>query len=542
MTIVGKEALKKILGNVPYTAELYWIFRQQGKPISRFSLHHLEKHLPGIMEQAQQLRLKVNEPGKKVFLFASLHYWIEHTALVGLALASQGHDVTLGYLPFCEWRSPINRFDLRRQNIYAKKILDKASPLIKPISFLSNRAPYMTLSRELEEAVRQISIFDSQYTEQIEDIDPQSNIYQLRYRRNRDAAQSLLAWLRKEKPDVVIVPNGTIVEMGVCYNVARSLKIPTVTYEFSDQRNRFWVAQDNEVMRQNTDKLWEARKDVALSEEHLERVRSLMMARQKASLWENFSRMWQGVPTQGAQKTRKNLGLDERPIVLLATNVLGDSLTLGRQVFTKSMADWIERTVQYFMARDDVQLVIRVHPGEILTRGLSMVDVIHGLMPELPEHIHLIKPKDKVNTYDLVEIADIGLVYTTTVGMEMAMNGIPAIVVGNTHYRGRGFTYDPESYVNYYKLLGAMLENPADYRLTPEKIDLAWKYAYHFFFDFPRPFPWHLVRIWNDYEDKDLLKVFSESGLEEYGESFKYLLGGELDWNKMKYEFEGTPE
>ena len=135
---------------------------------------------------------------------------------------------------------------------------------MKPVSFLSKRAPYMTLSRELEEAVRQISIFDSQYTEQIEDIDPQSNIYRLRYRRNRDAAQSLLAWLRKEKPDVVIVPNGTIVEMGVCYNVAKSLKIPTVTYEFSDQRNRFWIAQDNEVMRQNTDSLWEARKDVAI--------------------------------------------------------------------------------------------------------------------------------------------------------------------------------------------------------------------------------------------------------------------------------------
>ena len=131
-------------------------------------------------------------------------------------------------------------------------------------------------------------------------------------------------------------------------------------------------------------------------------------------------------------------------------------------------------------------------------------------MPELPEHIHLIKPKDKVNTYDLVEITDIGLVYTTTVGMEMAMSGIPTIVVGNTHYRGRGFTFDPESYVNYYKLLGAMLENPEIIVCPREKIDLAWKYAYHFFFDFPRPFPWHLVRMWNDYDEKDLLKVFSD--------------------------------
>jgi hypothetical protein len=340
----------------------------------------------------------------------------------------------------------------------------------------------------------------------------------------------LLAWLRSEKPDVVIIPNGTIVELGVCYRVARYLKIPTITYEFSDQRNRLWIAQNSEIMRQNTDDLWNAKIDEKLTDEQLEKVRSLMMSRQKASLFENFSRLWQGIPTQGAEKTRKTLGLDDRPILLLATNVLGDSLTLGRQVFTKSMAEWIERTVQYFVPREDVQLVIRVHPGEIKTRGISIVDTIHKLLPQLPEHIHLIKPEDKVNTYDLVEITDIGLVYTTTVGMEMAMSGIPTIVVGQTHYRNRGFTIDPDSYVNYYKLLGSLLENPKKRRLSQEQINLAWKYAYHFFFDYPKPFPWHLVRMWEDYKQNNLIDVLGTEKFEEYRESFNYLVGEPIKW------------
>jgi hypothetical protein len=128
------------------------------------------------------------------------------------------------------------------------------------------------------------------------------------------------------------------------------------------------------------------------------------------------------------------------------------------------------------------------------------------------------------------------LIYTTTVGLEMAMSGIPAIVVGNTHYRNLGFTYDPDSYVSYYKLLGAMLENPGQYRLSEEKINLAWKYAYHFFFDFPRPFPWHLVRMWDDFKEKDLLQVFSKEGMEEYAPSFQYLVGEKLDWNKIQFD------
>ena len=34
------------------------------------------------------------------------------------------------------------------------------------------------------------------------------------------------------------------------------------------------------------------------------------------------------------------------------------------------------------------------------------------------------------------------LCYTTTVGLEAAVRGIPVAVAGETHYRGRGFTSD----------------------------------------------------------------------------------------------------
>lgn len=108
------------------------------------------------------------------------------------------------------------------------------------------------------------------------------------------------------------------------------------------------------------------------------------------------------------------------------------------------MTEWLERSLDFFARRPDVQLVVRIHPGERYTKGPSVADVIHRRLPELPEHIHLVGAGDPVNTYDLVEIADLGLVYTTTVGMEMAMSGVPAIVIGQTHYREKGFTLDPQ--------------------------------------------------------------------------------------------------
>ncbi len=70
--------------------------------------------------------------------------------------------------------------------------------------------------------------------------------------------------------------------------------------------------------------------------------------------------------------------------MLLATNVLGDSLTLGRHVFARSMAEWIARTVQYFAGRPDVQLVIRIHPGEVMTTGSRCMGVLQGLAASCP--------------------------------------------------------------------------------------------------------------------------------------------------------------
>lgn len=528
----SKETVKNLLGEVPFTAELYWLLRQRGEPIkSRFSLKQLNANLPEMVAEANRLRQSV-KPGKNVFIFASLHFWIEHATVLGLSLAALGHNVTLGFLPYADWQKQINLFDLRRQNAYAKKVLSKAQPLIEVISFLDRNARYKVLPHDVEEAVNEVTVNDTQYTLQIEDIDTENEIYQLRLERNQEMARRALAWFETNHPDVVIVPNGTIQELGVVYRIARHFKVPTVTYEFSDQRQRMWLALNNEVMQQNTDKLWEAKKNKPLSKDQLDRLRSLFEARKRGIRWENFARQWQGVPSQGGIETRASLGLDNRPIVLLATNVLGDSLTLGRQLFSRNMAEWISRTVQYFSGRPEIQLIIRVHPGEVLTHGVSMSNVVSQVLPDLPEHIRLIGPKNDINTYDLAEIADVGLVYTTTVGLEMAMNGQPVVVTGKTHYRGRGFTYDPDSWVNYYKTLGRILENPKEHLLSQEKIDLAWQYAYYFFFEYPRPFPWHLVNLWDDYRQLSLSEAFSSKN-RLFEDTFRYLIGEPIDWNSI---------
>ena len=94
MTPSGKDAVKRVLGQIPFAAELYWLVRQNGRPIStRFSLKHLQTALPEVVQQAAALRAQA-PAGRKVFIFATLHYWIEHAAMLAVGLAAQGHEVT----------------------------------------------------------------------------------------------------------------------------------------------------------------------------------------------------------------------------------------------------------------------------------------------------------------------------------------------------------------------------------------------------------------------------------------------------------------
>lgn len=536
--LISKKTVKNVLGELPLTAELYWLLRQRGKPVNKsFSLHRTHKRLPEWIEQVQASKKSsaVKPSGKKIVIFTTLRYWVEHSILLSLALSGLGHDVTLSYLPYNNWRSRMNRFDLRRQNLYANKVLHPAQALIHPVSFLDVSNPAKNLPSTLQDAIEEVSVRDTQYTLQVEDIDRRSDLFRLRIERNTQAALAALKWLQGNRPDVLVTPNGSILEMGAVYQVARYLEIPLVTYEFGEQRERIWLAQNDEVMLQHTDDLWMAFKNQPLEQAESEQIRELYASRQQASLWENFSRRWQGQPSQGGEQVRQTLSLDERPVAVLAANVIGDSLTLGRQVFSRDMTEWLQRTLRNFAQRPQAQLVVRVHPGERYTKGPSVADVVRQTLTDLPENIRLVAAGDAINTYDLLEIADLGLVYTTTVGMEMAMSGVPAIVTGQTHYRGKGFTIDPDSWEDYFLQLNQQIQAATSYskttpRLERSQVELAWQYAYRFFFNYPTPFPWHLLHFWNELEDWPLTRVLSPEGQATYGEAFKSLAGEPRSW------------
>lgn len=495
-----------------------------------YSLERLHNILPAWIAAVEMARENtIVRQRRRILVIGYLRWWLECAVAVSLVLASQGHHVDLGFLPYRDWKTPVPLFNLRRQRTYLRKILSPVRNLIS-LHDLSV-SPRNALPRELIQIIDGAARIDAQYSMMREELDlreggPDAEIYQLRLERNQTAAANTISLLDETSYDTIVIPNGSILEFGAIYQTARFLNAKVITYEFGEQRERIWLAQNDEVMRLDTTSLWKTKGEDALVKTQEDELRDLYRARRGGRTWENFGRQWQTAESTDALEELALLGIDlDKPVVLLCTNVVGDSLALNRQVFTSGMADWLKMTVNYFSDRSDAQLIVRVHPAELLLVGQPSVDIVRNTFPDLPENVILIPPESKINTYDLIEMAHLGLVYTTTVGLEMAMNGVPVITAGCSHYRGKGFTYDPSTSDDYLKAIDQRLAEPQDRRLPDDQIELAIRYAHLFFFEYPFRFPWHLHQFWEDMAERPLEQVIQPGVITAYDETLNALSG-----------------
>ncbi len=533
-----KGYLKDLLGGIPAAAELSqaWIY-QDRPPSSGYPLDRLADMVPDWVADAEQGGSTAIGSGKRILVVGFLRWWLEYAAAIGLMLHGLGHRAELAYVPYKDWHTAIPRFDRRRQSELIRRTLSPAQDILT-LHDLSRPSP--GLPGALREEIGELTLIDVQYSRQRETLDlspggEDVELYQLRLARNTEAAASVYQLLRSHAFDQVIIPNGSIFEFGAVFRTARHLGVPAVSFEFGEQKERIWLAQNSEVMLQDTGRLWQERGDLPLTGEEEEAVHELYAARKGGMLWKNFDRQWQPGGQKGGDAVREQLGLDPaRPVALLCTNVVGDSLALGRQLFTDGMADWLALTARFFAENPQVQLVVRVHPGELRSVGDPSVDIIQRTLPDIPENIHVIPPDAPVNTYDLIQIADLGLVYTTTVGMEMAMIGVPVMVGARTHYRGRGFTIDPGDREEYLSYLQDFVNGTNAFSMDADRSRLAWRYAYRFFFEFALPFPWHIVHFMSDIQACPIAQVCSEEGRRRYRKALEVFSGEPLEYGSSE--------
>lgn len=154
--------------------------------------------------------------------------------------------------------------------------------------------------------------------------------------------------------------------------------------------------------------------------------------------------------------------------VFLFTNVPWD---VGLNEFAgpfDGVLDWVYQTIEYFKDHEVIDIWIKPHPAEVRSTSKSEKSVsefIKQKYPQLPSNIHIIEPEKGVNTYELFQFIDVGVILTGTLGLEMALNGIPVISAGVNPCYGLGLLSEPKDVESYFGEIENDINAPTDKKL-----------------------------------------------------------------------------
>jgi hypothetical protein len=294
----------------------------------------------------------------------------------------------------------------------------------------------------------------------------------------RVIANALRGALERSRPDIVIACNGLFLFESIAVALCKQRGIDFVTYERGLIKETLVFRRGEAACLLDASDVWSRWRDVPLRPEEDARLDAYLGDRRHGR--KTIDRFWKDPLFEGVE--RRGGGR----LATMFTNLTWDSAVIGRERAFPSMRAWIAETVELFRSRPGDQLVIRVHPAEVRLPGKMTREAIEPFLARrftvLPPNVTVIGPDDDRSSYSLREQRALGLVYSSTTGLEMAMAGKPVVVAGETHYRGKGFTVDPATPQEFRDTVIGLLDRPETSR--PD-IEMARRYAYFLFFRLP---------------------------------------------------------
>ena len=299
----------------------------------------------------------------------------------------------------------------------------------------------------------------------------------------REAFQQLL---EQTRPDRIFILNGAFFPERILAETATARSIPVVRYEKGFLTDTVVAChwRSGASILDFGEKAWQDALATPLSPEQGRELDSYLEERVRGG--RTLDNFWANRVADNG-RIRSDLGLrDGHPLVPVFLNVVWDSSIQGRDVAFPSMGEWLVHVIRWAESRPDVDVVVRLHPAEIgLVNHVSrerMADHIDTNFESLPDNVHVVGADSSISSYSLMEMATVGLVYTSTVGLEMAARGIPVVCAGAGHYVHHGFTVDPQSQEDYWRTVEQLLQSPPPADQQARSQDLARRYAHLFFF------------------------------------------------------------
>ena len=286
--------------------------------------------------------------------------------------------------------------------------------------------------------------------------------------------------IKHESPNIGIVHHGIYIPQGIICDEMNKNNIKTYVWGPSYRKGTVLFCKEktyHHTMISENNSSWENYNFTKHCETQL--MNYLSNKNTGANDWISF----QSGIKQSKSEIYDKFKLDPKKTVIgLLTNVIWDAQLHFKNSSFSSMMDWLFFTIEHFKKTKDTQLLIRIHPAEVMgtvPSNQKVYDEIIARYNSIPSNIKIIMPNDKTSTYSAMDICDSILVYGTKTAIELSALGKRVIIAGESWARGKGFTIDVSSAEEYQKILKKI--NKVQ-KLDDDLIMRARKYAFHLFF------------------------------------------------------------
>lgn len=469
---------------------------------------------------------------RRVLVFTFVQRWVEMCTAIAFVLVHRNCSVDLVFVPqyWNRQTGPGTGWDRAiHERLVWRPLRGIRHPRLRAFSL--EGVPRVPITAPLREELADQARTDVMYMQRKEALDlsgEDERPYLKRLARNIEVGERLASLIEKERYDSALIGNGLVLDGGAAYRTIRRSAVLPVTFEGWPGPNAIVASQGKPWSLLDVGADWAADEPHVLDQARRDRLRDLLDRRirpQRSTRADSY----QHVDDEEPASLRDRFALGDDVVVLLCTNVFWDSVFLAMTDHPfGSMSEWLVSTVRHLAGRDGVRVLVQTHPLERFWQAAETATSVlaRSGLGRAP-NVRILSPRD-ANTYSLMRVADVGSVYASTTGLEMAMCAVPVICGNRYHYAGKGFTYEPTSAQDYFAMLDSAVREPRRFRLSDRQVELAWCYADVFFHCLPKAFPWTLTSFRNDEvldAERSMATVLSPAGQEQFGAVFDLLAG-----------------
>ena len=304
--------------------------------------------------------------------------------------------------------------------------------------------------------------------------------------------------LSVEQPSIVLLFNGRLAVTRIALELCKEMGIRVVCHERGIEAESLLLWENESCLSLRPYReLTEGWRNIPLNATEFVKIAQWLDDRKKGRNlnWKAFS--VEGPIGEVGDFINRNAG---RTILGLFTSSTDEIVAEDEYKSTfGTQQNWIQHNINIAAANSNIVLLIRVHPnsGSRKSSGINHdeINYFDGLKKSLPKNVFIISADDDCSSYALLNIISIGLVYASTIGLEIACRGIPVICAANSPWIFCDAINGVNNYSEYDGILKKMISSGMTHENRCTRIRAAMRFAYALIYRWNINFP--LIRMPN---------------------------------------------